>query len=168
MITVAPFPWQLVCLSSKQQNIASFAHFFHLDYQGKQIVTENLLSATTTFGPERGSLFATFPPRTTRYFIIIRETPRNELLTKKPVITLYQQSNQSAGGNNLYFPIFDVHYVISMVSYRPKYSTNQRARNRSGIVKIVKLISRLQCGGKGYNWYKMRQGEFWSILSSVA
>lgn len=33
-----------------------------------------------------------------------------------------------------------------MVSYRPKYSTNQRARNRSGIVKIVNLISRLQCG----------------------
>lgn len=72
-----------------------------------------------------------------RYFIIIRETPRNELLTKKPAITLYQQSNQSAGGNNLYFPVFDVHYVISMVSYRPKSSTNQRARNRSGIVKII-------------------------------
>ena len=123
-------------------------------------MTENLLSATTIFGPERGSLFATCPLRTTRYFIIIRDTPRNELLTKKLVITLYQQSNQSAGGNNLYFPVFDVHYVISMVSYRPKYLTNQRDRNRSGIVKIVKLISRLQCGSKGYNWYKMRQGEF--------
>lgn len=161
MITVAhlfPDNWFALVVNSKI--LQALPTFFHLDYQEKQIVTENLLGATTTFGPQRGSLFATFPPRTTRYFIIIRETPRNELLTKKPAITLYQQSNQSAGGNNLYFPVFDVHYVISMVSYRPKYSTNQRARNRSGIVKIVNLISRLQCGGKGYNWYKMRQGEF--------
>ena len=161
MNTVAhlfPDNWFALVVNSKI--LQALPTFFHLDYQEKQIVTENLLSATTTFGPQRGSLFATFPPRTTRYFIIIRETPRNELLTKKPAITLYQQSNQSAGGNNLYFPVFDVHYVISMVSYRPKYSTNQRSRNRSGIVKIVNLISRLQCGGKGYNWYKMRQGEF--------
>lgn len=161
MITVAhlfPDNWFALVVNSKI--LQALPTFFHLDYQEKQIVTENLLGATTTFGPQRGSLFVTFPPRTTRYFIIIRETPRNELLTKKPAITLCQQSNQSAGGNNLYFPVFDVHYVISMVSYRPKYSTNQRARNRSGIVKIVNLISRLQCGGKGYNWYKMRQGEF--------
>lgn len=138
MITVAhlfPDNWFALVVNSKI--LQALPTFFHLDYQEKQIVTENLLSATTTFGPQRGSLFATFPPRTTRYFIIIRETPRNELLTKKPAITLYQQSNQSAGGNNLYFPVFDVHYVISMVSYRPKYSTNQRARNRSGIVKII-------------------------------
>ena len=138
MITVAhlfPDNWFALVVNSKI--LQALPTFFHLDYQEKQIVTENLLGATTTFGPQRGSLFVTFPPRTTRYFIIIRETPRNELLTKKPAITLYQQSNQSAGGNNLYFPVFDVHYVISMVSYRPKYSTNQRARNRSGIVKII-------------------------------
>lgn len=94
LITVAhlfPDNWFALVVNSKI--LQALPTFFHLDYQEKQIVTENLLGATTTFGPQRGSLFATFPPRTTRYFIIIRETPRNELLTKKPAITLYQQSN---------------------------------------------------------------------------
>ena len=112
-LSVAPFPWQLVCLSSRQQNIASFAHcFFHLDYQGKQIVTENLLSATTIFGPERGSLFATFPLRTTRYFIIIRDTPRNELLTKKPVITLISKVT-----NLLEVTIYIFQFLTSITSF---------------------------------------------------
>ena len=131
-------------------------------------MTENLLSATTTFGPQRGSLFATFPPRTTRYFIIIRETPRNELLTKKPAITLYQQSNQSAGGNNLYFPVFDLHYVISMVSYRPKSSTNQRARNRSGIVKIINYCNVEVKGIIGIRWGKENFDPFYLPLLRVS
>ena len=161
MITVAhlfPDNWFALVVNSKI--LQALPTFFSFRLPRETNCDGKLAKCNYEFGPQRGSLFATFPPRTTRYFIIIRETPRNELLTKKPAITLCQQSNQSAGGNNLYFPVFDVHYVISMVSYRPKYSTNQRARNRSGIVKIINLISRLQCGGKGYDWYKMRQGEF--------
>ena len=161
MITVAhlfPDNWFALVVNSKI--LQALPTFFSFRLPRETNCDGKLAKCNYDFRASERSLFATFPPRTTRYFIIIRETPRNELLTKKPAITLYQQSNQSAGGNNLYFPVFDVHYVISMVSYRPKYSTNQRARNRSGIVKIVNLISRLQCGGKGYNWYKMRQGEF--------
>ena len=137
MITVAPFPWQLVCLSSKQQNVVSFAHFFPFRLPRKTNCKGKLAKCNYDFWAWERISLSHLPTRTTRYFIIIRETPRSELLTKTPVITLYQQRNQSAGGNNLYFPVFDIHYVISMVSYRPKYTTNERARNRSVIEKIV-------------------------------